>query len=90
MIVFLVAQGNNTYNRYAGQFRVNFLGIINLMFLLLARITTIMYDFFFLPVLIIRFQFVFFFVFFLSSLLDYRFPYCIQLYTWSTQQVIVA
>ena len=26
--------------------------------------------------------------FFLSSLLDYRFPYCIQLYTWSTQQVI--
>ena len=23
-----------------------------------------------------------------SSLLDYRFPYCIQLYTWSTQQVI--
>ena len=29
-------------------------------------------------------------VFFSSSLLNYRFPYCIQLYTWSTQQVIVA
>ena len=29
-------------------------------------------------------------IFFLSSFLDYRFPYCIQLYTWSTQQVIVA
>ena len=25
-----------------------------------------------------------------SSLLNYRFPYCIQLYTWSTQQVMVA
>ena len=29
-------------------------------------------------------------IFFLSSLLNYRFPYYIQLYTWSTQQVIVA
>ena len=47
----------------------------------LTRITTIIYDF--LPVLIFNF-------FFSSSLLNYRFPYCIQLYTWSTQQVIVA
>ena len=39
----------------------------------------------FLPVLIFRF-----FFFFSSSLLNYRFPYCIQFYTWSTQQVIVA
>ena len=30
------------------------------------------------------------FFFFLSSLLNYRHPYCIQLYTWSTQKVIVA
>ena len=30
------------------------------------------------------------FFFFSSSLLNYPFPYCIQLYTWSTQQVIVA
>ena len=29
-------------------------------------------------------------IFFSSSLFNYRFPYCIQLYTWSTQQVIVA
>ena len=36
------------------------------------------------------FLFFYFFYFFLSSLLNYRFPYCIQLYTWSTQQVIVA
>ena len=28
--------------------------------------------------------------FFSSSLLNYRFPYCIQHYTWSNQQVIVA
>ena len=38
IIVFLETQGTNAYNRYAmcpaGQFRVNFLGIINLMFLL--------------------------------------------------------
>ena len=40
-----------------------------------------MYDF--LPVFIFR-------VFFLSSLFNYRFPYCIRLYTWSTQQVTVA
>ena len=39
-----------------------------------------MYDF--LPVLIFRF-------FFSSNHLNYRLPYCIQLYTWSTQQVIV-
>ena len=40
----------------------------------------------FLPVLIFRI----FFSLTLSSLLNYRFLYCIQLYTWSTQQVIVA
>ena len=40
-----------------------------------------MYDF--LPVLIFRF-------FFSSNLFNYRFPYCILLYTWPTQQVIVA
>ena len=74
MIVFFEAQGINAYNRHAMCWTIQseFLGIINLMFLLLARITVIMYDF--LPVLIYRF------FFFLSSLLDYRFPYCIQLY----------
>ena len=41
-----------------------------------------MYDF--LPVIIFLFQF------FFSSLLNYWFPYCIHLYTWSIQQVIVA
>ena len=39
-----------------------------------------MYDF--LPMLKFRF-------FFSSSLLNYQFPYCIKLYTWSTQQDIV-
>ena len=38
MIVAFEAKGTNTYNRYAmclaGKFRVNFFGLINLMFLL--------------------------------------------------------
>ena len=42
----MIAQGTNAYNRYAmcpaGQFRVNY----KLNVLTLARITTIMYDFF--------------------------------------------
>ena len=41
-----------------------------------------------IPVLYFLFLFIHFFS--SSSLLNYRFPYCIQLYTWSTQQVIVA
>ena len=57
MIVSLEAQGTNAYNRYCWTIQSEFLGIINLMFLLLARITTIMYDF--LPVLIFRFFFFF-------------------------------
>ena len=50
-------------------------GYYKLNVLTLARITTIMYDF--LPVLIFRFQFFYFFIF-LSSLLDYWFPYVIR------------
>ena len=40
----------------------------------LTRIITIMYDF--LPVLV--------FILFLFNLFNYRFPYCIHLYTWPT------
>ena len=57
-----------------------FWGLINLMFLLDQNYY---YYEWYLPVLIFRF-------FFSSSLLNYRFPYFIQLYTWSSQQVIVA
>ena len=46
----------------------------------MTRNTTIMYDFFYLCS----------YSFFSSNLFNYRFPYCIHLYTWSTQQVIVA
>ena len=46
----------------------------------MTMITSIMYDF--LPLFI--------FTFFSYILFNYRFPYYIHLYTWSTQQVIVA
>ena len=48
----------------------------------MTRIITIMYDFYLCSYSD--------FFFFSSSLLNYRFPYCIQFYSWSTQQVIVA
>ena len=62
-------------------------GYYKLNVLTLARITTIMYDF--LPVLIFRFHLKNFFFYYLAFLIIGS-PYCIQLYTWSTQQVIVA
>ena len=60
-------------------------GYYKLNVLTIARITTVIYDFFYLYSYS-DFR-VFFFLVFLSSILDYRFPYCIQLYTWSNQQV---
>ena len=85
MIVFLEAQGTNAYNRYAmfpaGQFRVKWF-----FFYLCSHIQiSVLFHFIFIYLFIFTYLFIF-----LSSLLDYRFPYCIQLYTWSTQQVIVA
>ena len=93
MIVFLEAQGTNAYNRLLDNSEWIF-GYYKLNVLTLARIITIMYDFLTcahiqISVLFyfLKFLFLFYlFLFFLSSLLDYRFPYCIQLYTWSTQQ----
>ena len=47
MIVFLVAQGTNAYNRYAMLDNSEWIfGYYKLNVLTIARITTIMYDFF--------------------------------------------
>ena len=78
MIVSLEALGTNAYNCWTIQ--SEFLGLINLMFLL--DLNYYYYVWFFTCAHI---QF-----FFSSSLLNYRFAYCIHLYTWSTQHAIVA
>ena len=75
----IVSLGNQRYVS-CWTIQSEFLGLKKLMFLLDKNYY---YHVWFLPVLIFRF-------FFSSSLPNYRFPYCIQLYTWSTQQVIVA